>query len=88
LFGFQVSFLFFLMYVCPSCPTSFESEENNIEANKNNYKSFPTSHASEHQWGKPGPAGIGGAFMFYFSCTAGFIDSSEAELLAIYKAQA
>jgi hypothetical protein len=87
LFGFQVSFLFFLMHVCPSCPTSFESEEYNIEANKNNYKSFPTSHASEHQWWKPGPAGIG-PFMFYFSCTAGFFDSSEAELLAIYKAQA
>ena len=38
--------------------------------------------------GKPGPAGIGGAFIFYFSCTADFIDSSEAELLAILKAQA
>jgi len=36
----------------------------------------------------PGPAGIGGAFMSYFSCTAGFIDSGEAELLATYKAQA
>jgi len=37
----------------------------------------------------PGPAGIGGAFMSYFSCTAGFIDSAgEAELLAIYKDQA
>jgi hypothetical protein len=35
---------------------SFESKECNIEANKNNLKSFPTSHASEHQWGKPGPA--------------------------------
>jgi hypothetical protein len=38
--------------------------------------------------GKTGPAGIGGAFIFYFSCTADFIDSSEAELLAIHKAQA
>ena len=73
------------MYVFPM---SFESKDCNIEANKNNQKSFLTSHASEHQWGKPGPAGIGGAFIFYFSCTADFIDSSEAELLAIHKAQA